>query len=273
MLDRFWAVEYAGSQYVAGENKVYFYMGGLKHDCIIIDKRSDMLNVGYHPSCTVDGKMPRGDGTKKMIRCALMVYMSMYNKRKIYFKDTSTIDCGGTRSSLALINITLYGKTWYERHFGAIPENAYDASILDKPLTMGYNDFVRKYGVVNIAAREHFKKGMTVRQLAKEVWAEEKDCSTLMKWLPNYAAKEGFGIEENTFHMKRDLVEDSIGKPEVEELEGSPYTARYWAKRKEAANKKMNDYLLGPPPRKGGVARGKYQLVFPRGWLAKALKD
>jgi len=86
-----------------------------------------LSKVIYKPSCTFNGDMTRGLPTVRMLK-GLMVFAmkKIPGFQYIVFTDDSKITCeiSGMNKQvdipLALFEFVLNGKTWYERHFGAI---------------------------------------------------------------------------------------------------------------------------------------------------------
>ena len=101
------------------------YIWNPKSPCVMIaidkqDKIGVLNRLVYNPKCTIDGKMKRGEDTKKMIEFAFKVAKE-YGVTKIQLTDKSTVDCNGVEADLALYNLFKYGKTWYERTFQFYP--------------------------------------------------------------------------------------------------------------------------------------------------------
>ena len=84
------------------------------------DKVAVLLRLEYSSSCSVDGKMMRGDGTKKMITF-MFSFLKELGATKIQLQDESTITCRGKEVSLMWFSFMKYGQTWYERNFGFHP--------------------------------------------------------------------------------------------------------------------------------------------------------
>ena len=97
--------------------------------CIFIDldKRNHyaaLNSVEYDQSCTIDGKMKRGSGTKEMIDFALNL-LKKRGVKNVQLMDKSKIVCNGKEISLKLMYFLKYGETWYEKNFGFKPEAKY----------------------------------------------------------------------------------------------------------------------------------------------------
>ena len=142
--------------------------------CVMIgvDKQSKIgvLNrLIYNPKCTIDGRMERGEDTRKMIEFAFK-FAKRYGVEKIQLMDKSTFDCHGTEVDLAVHNLFKYGKTWYERCFDFYPTGKYAdkfeelrSSIprIDKPCTYFTKHIIDtllpKYGI-NLIHSVSFEK-------------------------------------------------------------------------------------------------------------------
>lgn len=88
------------------------------------DKVAVLLRLDYSSSCSVDGKMTRGDGTKRMMKFMLS-FLKELGATKIQLYDASTITCKGKEVSLMWFSFMKYGQTWYERNFGFHPVERY----------------------------------------------------------------------------------------------------------------------------------------------------
>jgi hypothetical protein len=87
-----------------------------------------LSGVSYKPNCTMHMDMESGKPTRDMIRALLVLVMkTVKSVPDIAFLDQSSFDCLAMDGqhvfeiNLCLHNFILYGKTWYERYFGAIP--------------------------------------------------------------------------------------------------------------------------------------------------------
>jgi len=91
------------------------------HPCFVADldmsdKVAILLRLEYSSSCSVDGKMTRGDGTKKMMEFMFSLLKEL-GATKVQLQDESTITCKGKAVSLMWFSFMKYGQTWYERNF------------------------------------------------------------------------------------------------------------------------------------------------------------
>jgi hypothetical protein len=110
------------------EQLTRFYFGG-KEKCVFISiyKDDDMANldtIGHGYNCALDGDLPRGEGTIKLLKSALKFLLYMFPSiTSISLLDKSNIECArNTKMYLAYIYLAVYGKTWYQKHFDAIVE-------------------------------------------------------------------------------------------------------------------------------------------------------
>jgi hypothetical protein len=93
------------------------------------DPESELLLSGlsFRESCTIGYPMTRGEGTVAMIKALLIFVMHKHPTiDRVTLTDDSKFDCvlpDGSRVPihLGIHNLLLYGKTWYQRIFGATP--------------------------------------------------------------------------------------------------------------------------------------------------------
>ena len=81
--------------------------------------------IGYSEECSLTSDMPSGEGTRHMVRTAMTLVKKVFpwiERFRLY--DSSNINCvdNSFKVSLADIQISLHGKTYYERYFGAYLE-------------------------------------------------------------------------------------------------------------------------------------------------------
>ena len=111
----------------------YTILDARGRDCVHItiqmrrnSKRAYMSQVMYRPSCTMGETMSRGASTIQMVKALLIFVMRDEQYTCVCLKDKSEVDCilpddenPAFKMSLATLSFMLYGKTWYQRHFGA----------------------------------------------------------------------------------------------------------------------------------------------------------
>ena len=88
------------------------------------DKTAVIDTISYSPMSTVDGKMQKGTGTRKMIQYCIDVLESN-GANTISLQDNSYVTCNGVKVPLGLMNLFKYGTTWYERYFQFKPSEKY----------------------------------------------------------------------------------------------------------------------------------------------------
>jgi hypothetical protein len=96
-----------------------------KEPCVhmAIDMRNKIAvlnSVGYNAKCTVDGRMKRGEDTRKMVEFAFK-FAKEHGATRVQLTDKSTVDCDGKDVDLSMMSLFKYGKTWYERRFNFYP--------------------------------------------------------------------------------------------------------------------------------------------------------
>jgi hypothetical protein len=91
------------------------------------DKTAALNVIRYDSKCTTDGRMKRGDGTRKMIQFGLRL-LEKKGATHVSLMDNSTIDCNGQTVDLAAMYFLKYGMTWYEKYFGFKPAERFHRS-------------------------------------------------------------------------------------------------------------------------------------------------
>lgn len=84
---------------------------------------AQLTGVSYNDDCITSGRMERGDGTVAMLVSAIRMLKVLFPAvTGATFKDTSRVDCE-SRTSVSLKHSSLarHSKTWYMRHFNALP--------------------------------------------------------------------------------------------------------------------------------------------------------
>lgn len=84
------------------------------------DTVASFLTAMYDAGCKLDGKMVRGESTRKMIQIGLDL-LKEYGATKAVMTDTSNIPCEGKDIDLGAMYFLKYGMTWYEKYFGFKP--------------------------------------------------------------------------------------------------------------------------------------------------------
>ena len=94
--------------------------------------------VGYDENCNLEGDLLRGHGTKHMMLVAFAFLRRMYNARGvlpyILFKDESKIQCQRGTMNLSVFYTLHYCQTWYQKHFGAYPNDPRDKEDFDREM-------------------------------------------------------------------------------------------------------------------------------------------
>lgn len=122
------------------------YVGG-KKKCVAFSIYQDGSHpnldaFSYHPSCNRKGTLPRGEGTKDLLRTALAFLHQTYGSTVVELLDQSKLRCAH-HLEVPLIHIYLakHGQTWYEAHFHATP-----ARIPEYPAKVAHlKDTLRKH--------------------------------------------------------------------------------------------------------------------------------
>jgi hypothetical protein len=76
--------------------------------------------IGYNKKCSLTDNFVKGDGTRHMLKCAMIFVTQKYPWIEGFtLLDESKIMCDGVEVSLSRLSIAMHGKTYYERYFKA----------------------------------------------------------------------------------------------------------------------------------------------------------
>jgi hypothetical protein len=100
-----------------------------KEPCVQIvvhdgDTTASLVWVGYDPACTVNGNMPRGTGTQRMLNLAFRL-AKQHGATHIELMDDAKIDCHDKKIDLSPMYFLQHGATWYESKFGFQPREEF----------------------------------------------------------------------------------------------------------------------------------------------------
>ena len=100
-----------------------------KEPCVHIvlydgDTTASLIWVGYDASCTIEGTMKRGTGTRKMLEFACRL-AKQQGATHIELMDDAKIECNGKKIDLSPMYFLQHGVTWYESKFGFQPRDEY----------------------------------------------------------------------------------------------------------------------------------------------------
>lgn len=227
-------------------------IGGKEYgDCINIDiSKGDKHFIGKithiqsERECTYDSILEDGD-TVPFVKASLQFCCELFKNLNYFeFDDMSNIECGITKSgipprklakslSLSYFSIALYGKTLYERQFGAKMENTInynnyrnEVENLYKPIDLPYDSFKQQ----NKLSTEHdiiLSKYYNYSIEKSDTWIEffnkipkEERCAGFFNWLPFFIEKKikktfnpfGWYIDMNTMPNKTKLKIINIKK-------------------------------------------------------------
>lgn len=163
-----------------------------------------LMQVKSEPECGYDSFLENGE-TPDMIKAGLQLCASIVPGLKLFrLNDDSNIECGKSRSSsppralgkpfaLPQLSIAIYGKTWYERHFGAVLENErkYSAyrnavEVLSTPIGIPFEQFAMQNVLTDEQAdilKEPFNTATTWHDFFKAV-PRNMFCNAFYNWLP-----------------------------------------------------------------------------------------
>lgn len=88
------------------------------------DKVAVLDGIYYNPGCTIDGKMKRGEGTRKMVQFAIN-FIKSKGAKEIQLMDKSSVYCKDKHIRLGPMYFFKFGQTWYEKYFGFLPNEKY----------------------------------------------------------------------------------------------------------------------------------------------------
>lgn len=215
------------------------FVGGQRKGCvqIIISKRGKhtiegTLLIEYDRRCNIEGTLERGTGTIHLLRTAIAFAYQMYpNLQEIHLLDHSYIQCHGKRMYLAPQQLTMYGKTWYERHINAVLEkvadqkrlNDYRHHILTKPDWEQIESFIKASHIPEKVISRMKSLYLNAKTL-KEYIANVKEilgCTAYEKWLPAYV---NHMLSPFDIHSAQFVVRRGEHPVRVFELPASPYS-------------------------------------------------
>ena len=78
----------------------------------------------YSPSCTIDGNMKRGEGTREIFKDILRM-LKVKGAVSVQLTDKSSVMCEGKEIELGPFYFLKHGQTWYEKYFGFKPSAKY----------------------------------------------------------------------------------------------------------------------------------------------------
>jgi hypothetical protein len=181
--------------------------GGIKKGCVKItisaydNKYIAHLHASYEKECALSGILPKHYGTIQMIHSAIeFTFLHFPMLDHIFLKDWSYVKCNTEDLYLPPLQLALYGKTWYERHFNAIVEKDKYRKKIDKYIEISQKEqtwkkFEKKLGTIQTdiqylkikpKLQEIFTKHRgIIRDIILEM-KNEKDCDILLGWLKEY---------------------------------------------------------------------------------------
>ena len=122
----------------------------LDHSGLAESNEITLSGLGFKPICNLSNDLNAGAGTRLMIK-SMLIFTMKYNPvyDMVLFKDDATFECHLDRNvsikiHLNLHNFVCYGKTWYERYFGATPLEEDDFQKMDTSRQLLSNTFEGK---------------------------------------------------------------------------------------------------------------------------------
>lgn len=174
----------------------------------LMDGTLALNGLDYHEKCIMGGpdmRMPRGDGTVKMLRVSLAFMMNKFaaSIQTITLSDASHVPCrfaDGDVRSVSLMNsyIAVHGQTWYESKFGAVLFNPVEREQYDKRILklnalekngIKFEQLNVELATTDVATvakiQSIFDRSATLNAFFKGLREEFKDafCMITQKWL------------------------------------------------------------------------------------------
>lgn len=83
-----------------------------------------VASLDHGKNCSVTELLPNKQGTKQMFLSTLALCVEKIGVERIQLIDASNFMCGDMVVDLSIHNLLVYGETWYERKYGAKPEDS-----------------------------------------------------------------------------------------------------------------------------------------------------
>jgi hypothetical protein len=103
--------------------------GGSPRPCMVLTvygRELVLQDIVYYATCSAPKSLEHGSGTVEMIQGALKAILATYPLiDKVYLTDKSYFPRsarGGGNIPLPELHAIVHGATWYQRHFGAVPD-------------------------------------------------------------------------------------------------------------------------------------------------------
>lgn len=229
-----------------------------------------ILNVAFDTECNVNGNLPRGNGTIAMIHATIAMMYHVYPPTTIlYLKDHSHVLCESQKLYLPPIEIAKYGQTWYQRHFGAVPEIAKITEKLSEWQRLCvqrvswsqfwdqisiYIDRSHRYKIENKLKKQwavifdtQNAEG-SIKELIKWVTENKRSCNLLLVWLdPLFDSI--INLRDVTFEIRKPMENIEY---EIKSLEQNPYT-EVLAKRQQKIQRSLDALSLYVPTRNANI--------------------
>lgn len=140
------------------------------------DTTASLIWVGYDSKCTIDGNMPKGTGTQKMLKFAFRLAKE-HGATRIELMDDAKIDCNGKKIELSPMYFLQNGTTWYEAKFGFQPRQEY----IEEYNTMKKNRTLLDIAFLKKQTCDYFTRDV-VRTLLRQIDGD-KDVFYRSSWI------------------------------------------------------------------------------------------
>lgn len=151
--------------------------------------------IKHAPSCSTNRDLPNKEGTTIMLKTMLAFIVAKFPYVKRFtFKDTSTIKCKrGISVPLAYAHFAKYGQTWYDQHFGAVPQRRVDkqyiSSIASKLKSPSFKAGHKLDNILDsiVSCKMRFVNKEVFLKAVKDCW---RDASTLNEFFQMIASND-----------------------------------------------------------------------------------
>ena len=212
--------------HMSDESRDIVWVGARKAWCVIIsvyhssdeddnDEKEDnalahIEGISYNNKCAAGDQMSRMVGTFQMVMSAIKFVMLKYEHITGFtLKDTSHMRCSdGKTIELSYLQSAMYGKTWYQHRFHAVPRDETTSRTLDtcwrwmtEPKTLGYDAFyhrwitpLRQRGIKS-ALRPFYMAAPNVRTFILTA-SRALGCQVMRGWTKSMLLETGVALDD-----------------------------------------------------------------------------
>lgn len=108
-----------------------------------------VASLDHGKNCSVTDLLPNKKGTNQMFLSTLALCVQTIGVERVQLIDASNFMCGDMIVDLYIHNLLVHGETWYERKYGAKPEDSQDAlskakEALGQTVSAPFSDYLVK---------------------------------------------------------------------------------------------------------------------------------